>query len=39
MILLGSVQVIHHQVRGVGGLDQNDDNNDAYRGVGGLGHK
>ena len=35
---LGSVQVLRHQVRGgVGGLNQNDDNDDAFRGGGGSG--
>ena len=36
-IFLGSVQVLRHQVRGVGGLDQNDDNDGAFRGGGGSG--
>ena len=29
---LGTVHVLRHQVRGVGGLNQNDDFDDAFRG-------
>ena len=32
-IWLGSVQVLYYQVRGVGGLKQNDDIDDASRGL------
>ena len=38
-ISLGSVQVLRHRVMGGGGLYQNDDNDDALEGVGGLGLK
>ena len=37
IIKLGSIQVLHHQVRGAGGLNENDDIDDAFRGVGDPG--
>ena len=39
IIKLGSIQVLHYQVRGAGSLNQNDDIDDASRGIGGLGLK
>ena len=34
IIKLESIQVLHHQIRGAGSLNQNDDIDDAFRGVG-----